>query len=113
MFLFFSNVPHAREQASSNNELKLEEADSASKVTSTHTLTLWCEGIWKKYSHMDCLGAGIRTAQETLLSATFFFFFVVAQKTFNPVCEKRQKLACFCGCCEDETLSVYKGLGFS
>lgn len=95
MFLFFNNVPvsntHAREQASSNNELKLEEADSASEVTSTHTLTLWCEGIWKKYSHMDCLGAGIRTvAQEALLSATFFFF-VDAQKTLLIPSMKRGK----------------------
>lgn len=61
---------------------------------------------------MDCLGAGIRTvAQEILPSATSSLW-ILEQLSFIPICEKKQQLACFCGCCEDETLGVYKDLGF-
>lgn len=39
-------------------------------------------------------------------------FYGCSNNSFNPICEKRKNFACFGGCCEDEVLSVYKGLGF-
>lgn len=106
-FLFCSDVPvsniHAREQANSNNELKLGRRIQHLK-SQVHTHLLYSvkasgRNIVTWTAWVLVLGLQLRGLLSQLQD-----FSGCSNNSFNPACEKKKNFACFGGCCEREDL---------